>query len=126
MEAIAQDTAKMSGDLEIIKIQNEIARLDREWERERQPFMVDVDGRLQEPNLNVLSTWMFPILFGAVGLSLIVLTEFHPLSLIGATVFGLCGRYGYRYNRWYNISYVRRKLRYKNRRAELLRALGSR
>lgn len=40
MEKLEKTTERMAGNLQVIELQNELARLDREWEQERESFMV--------------------------------------------------------------------------------------
>lgn len=40
MEKLEKTTERMAGNLRVIELQNELARMDREWEQERESFMV--------------------------------------------------------------------------------------
>src|SRR5687767_5937367 len=40
LEALQQKTTQIAGDVEAIRVQNEIERLDREWMMEREGYMV--------------------------------------------------------------------------------------
>ena len=40
LEDIGRTTEKMAGNLRVIELQNDLERLDREWESERESFMV--------------------------------------------------------------------------------------
>lgn len=50
LDAITEKTEEIAGNLGVIRIQNEIAQLDREWEMERQSYLVrGKDGHMHEP-----------------------------------------------------------------------------
>src|SRR4051812_38004772 len=53
LEAIDQRTQKMAQDLEYIKRQSEIDRLDRDWAMRRDSYMVrnSKSGRVSEPSM---------------------------------------------------------------------------
>jgi len=52
IEAIEQQTNALSQDLETIKVQNEIERLDREWQMQREQLCHrGKDGQLREPTV---------------------------------------------------------------------------
>src|SRR5579864_8384583 len=52
LEALENQTSALSQDLETIKIQNEIERLDREWQMQRESLCRrGKDGQLQEPTV---------------------------------------------------------------------------
>ena len=40
MEKLDKNTERMAGNLRVIELQNELARMDREWESQRESFMV--------------------------------------------------------------------------------------
>jgi len=70
LEGIEQKTNAISQDLQTIKVQNEIERLDREWQAERELLLVHrKNGRTSEPSLG-----------GAIGGSLM-------LALVGLIWF---------------------------------------
>ena len=41
MEKLEKNTERMAENLKVIELQNELALMDREWEQERESFMVD-------------------------------------------------------------------------------------
>jgi len=66
VEAIEQQTNALSQDLETIKVQNEIERLDREWQMQREQLCHrGKDGQLREPT--VPATVVGSVLFVAFG-----------------------------------------------------------
>lgn len=97
MEAIAQDTAKMSGDLDVIKIQNEIERLDREWGVERERYLVhNTDGSKSEPggwagSFVFIALWIIVVLAVTAILSKSQVGSVIALLPIGVTVVGILG-----------------------------------
>jgi hypothetical protein len=66
IEAIEQQTNALSQDLETIKVQNEVERLDREWRMERERLCHRTkSGRLIEPTATDAGCMAFPqIAFG--------------------------------------------------------------
>lgn len=49
IEQLAETTARMAGNLEVIEIQNDIEKLDREWEQDEQNYMVKTKHGQQRP-----------------------------------------------------------------------------
>ena len=65
LEKIGRQTNEMAGDLKVIKLQNELERLDREWERFRGKTLVsDKNGNISEPSAGGTA---FGGIFGIVG-----------------------------------------------------------
>lgn len=51
LEKIERTTDRMANNLKVIELQNDLERLDREWESQRRGFMVrSKDGHLSEPS----------------------------------------------------------------------------
>ena len=64
---IAQNTERMAENLEIIRIQNDITALDREWEMEREKYMIrGENGAVTEPGSGVATIFfsVIAICFG--------------------------------------------------------------
>ena len=52
LEKLEKQSAEMAGDLKVIKLQNELERIDREWAGERANYLVkDKDGHRHEPSV---------------------------------------------------------------------------
>jgi hypothetical protein len=89
MEAIAQDTAKMSGDLDVIKIQNEIERLDREWALEREKYVIrNQDGTTTGGRVEggFAALVIMIIVMGALAMSVILFSGKMPILGIAPLV----------------------------------------
>lgn len=51
LEKIEKATGEMAGDLKVIRLQNELEQLDREWDQERSQFLMrDKNGNASEPS----------------------------------------------------------------------------
>lgn len=51
LEEIGEKTDRMAGDLKVIRLQNELEQLDREWEQTREGLLVsDNNGHRKEPS----------------------------------------------------------------------------
>jgi len=86
LEEIGRRTEKMSDDLEVIKLQNDLERIDREWQMKRQGLMT----RKKNGSESVPSTTGTVIAFGGVILFAIIWTIMA--STMGApAVFPLFG-----------------------------------
>jgi hypothetical protein len=77
LEALENHTTALSQDLETIKIQNEIERLDREWEMQREPLCRRTkSGQIAEPSVSEAGCLgAFQIVFGVVWFSLFLLAS---------------------------------------------------
>jgi hypothetical protein len=52
LEEISRNTEKMSSDLEVIRLQNDLERIDREWQMKRQGLMThNKNGGESEPSI---------------------------------------------------------------------------
>ncbi len=71
LEALDGRTQRMTEQLEEIALQNELERLDREWDRAREGFQsVDQNGRRHDPS--VIGSWVAAVVFGTVGCAAMV------------------------------------------------------
>lgn len=73
LEAIEGHAAQMAEDLGVIRLQNELEQLDRQWMMDRQPYLKqDKDGNITEPTspLQVLPAVLFVGLFVFVCLAM--------------------------------------------------------
>lgn len=126
MEKLEKTTERMAGHLRVIELQNELARMDREWEQERESFMVEGKrgSRSLPSNEASAMTLVFGVIvglvffgmatssrdsstFGFVGLLVVV------LSIVKAMKgFSQAGEYG------------RAEALFEERRADLIRRIG--
>jgi hypothetical protein len=134
LEAIQNQTFELSQDLGTIKLQNDLERLDREWQMEREHLLErGTSGQLYEPSVGVAS-WRggFHIVIGliwfAVAVSASLATGYVLLGLVsliglGLAMFGFAVfQYGTRKARHFqNI-----KADYEDRRSTLTQELNSR
>ncbi len=91
LEQLDQRTESLARDIKVLKLENELERLDREWESTRQAMMVrGKDGSVSEPNATSATfggimaivggvAWM--IFTGSIG--------FGPFPLFGLVVIGV-------------------------------------
>jgi DNA-directed RNA polymerase subunit RPC12/RpoP len=134
VEAIEQQTNALSQDLETIKIQNEIERLDREWQMQREQLCRrGKDGQLREPTVtgNIIGSILFA-LFGVFWLVMassvpsfpgIPIFAIVPLVGFGVIVFSIVGLIrGIAKAREYEDN----KASYESRRRRLVADLGRR
>ncbi len=72
-----------SGNLETIRLQNELERLDREWMMQRQSFMIKgKDGEMSIPDTTMIFASSFGIVFAGFW-TLATLFIFPPFALFG-------------------------------------------
>ena len=84
LDAIASQTEMMAGSLGIIRVQNDIAQLDREWVMEREKHLIRGKRGVHEPN--------FASIFGGtVGLVVGLLMICGGLSMHGSGSLALVG-----------------------------------
>jgi len=84
LEKIGQSTEKLAQDVEILKLQNELERLDREWSGEREQHMVSGKHGRHEPGAGDV---IGPMIATIVGLVVIVATLSSGAP--GVALFGL-------------------------------------
>jgi len=68
LEKIERTTDQMIGNLKVIKLQNDLERLDREWEQQRENLLIrDKNGSLLEPSeIGTFITSLVFVLMGCV------------------------------------------------------------
>ena len=92
LEKLERQTEEMSGDLKVIRLQNELEKLDREWASSREGFMVsDKNGHRSLPTSGgSLVGGFFGIIIGIVWM---VMTSSMgapgPFPLFGLVVIGI-------------------------------------
>ena len=123
LEAIQKRTAEIAGEVEILKLQNELERIDREWQSERESCMVrGKNGSLSEPS-PVVGTIIFIVVIGFGIFWTIAAGSMAPqmglfgLAFIGFAIFGLFN------NLRKSNEFIEKKQQYEQRRAEVLQAM---
>lgn len=118
---LAERTADMADDLKIIQLQNDLERLDREWEVESSEYMIrGKNGHISRPS---------PLLFTAVGGVVILISLNTMLSMKNGSglpfMLIFIGVIGYSiYNHWTkHETLTNRERHYHEARAELVRAM---
>lgn len=97
LEKLEKKSDEMAGDLKVIRLQNELEKLDREWDREMQGFMVTgKNGQKSLPSgAGSMAGGVIAIIFGVIWMgfaSSMGAPGFFPLFglvFIGAAVFGM-------------------------------------
>ena len=126
LEALEQRTEQIAGDVETLKLQSELDRLDREWMLERDQYMVqDKHGRRHFPGkagsiLVMVLMIGFTILWMAIAAASSPLVSLFGLLFIAAAVVVFITRLHKA------DEYERRRRRYERRRAQILRDVDSR
>ena len=87
LAAIDQRTAKMTDDLEAIRRQNEIERLDREWQMRRDSLMISGKNGRSDPSV---IGGVFGLIVGTIGGVFVMAVAPGPVKLFGL-VFLLVG-----------------------------------
>jgi hypothetical protein len=93
LEKIERTTERIAGNLKVIELQNDLERLDREWEKVRQGMMTrGKDGHFYEPSTGV--SVVGGIAAGLVGLFVIIgsISSSEPLGIalgLGIIVIGI-------------------------------------
>lgn len=137
LERIDQNTQQIAEDVEAIRLQHELERVDREWELEQQKFMTrDEDGNVQYPRrsgiggivgvgFGILWTILACAMMGSApdvgpfGVAKVVFPLFGVLFVIGAVVTTLKGSDMAQ-------QYRAREAAYRSRREAILRELEER
>ena len=83
LEAIQKRTAEIAGEVEILKLQNQLERIDREWQAEREKCMIrGKNGSVSEPTtIGAAFLGIFCLIVGVV--FLVAGTQTPPLMLFG-------------------------------------------
>ena len=122
LEAIQKRTDELADEVEILKLQNELERIDREWQVERESCMIrGQHGNLREPSLLIggfigIASIVSGVVFLAIGI------KYPPVFLFGMAGVGLgfCSLFvEMKKSQRYNES----KQRYEQRRAAACQAL---
>ena len=126
LETLERRSAEMAGNLEVIKWQNQLDRLDREWMLQRDSLMVrDKEGNLREPNAGTgIVGGVIAVIFGILWTS--VAGSMHapfPFPLFGLIFIGFA-LYTVLSNSGKASAYKAARVQYERRRLELLRHLS--
>ena len=97
LDKIERNTAQMADNLKIIELQNDLERLDREWDNQRDGLLVrGKNGHVSEPSaVGSFSTGIIVIVFGvfwigmAVSHNAPVFFPFFGLAFIGFAIFNM-------------------------------------
>lgn len=127
LDRIEQTTSQLASNLKVIELQNEIERLDREWDRDREGMLVrGKHGSVSEPSAaGALVGGVIAVIFGifwvamAAGSGAPGLFPLFGLVFIGVAVFSII-RGTSKADR-----FQRSRGSYETRRAELLARLES-
>jgi DNA-directed RNA polymerase subunit RPC12/RpoP len=123
LEALQKRTEEIADDVEILKLQNELERIDREWQSDRERCMIrGKDGSLSEPS-PVAGTIGGVVAIG-IGIIWIFIagSMFPPMALFGLAFIGIIV-----FNIFNNLKksgdFGEKKQEYEQRRAEVLLAI---
>lgn len=97
LDKIERNTAQMADNLKIIELQNDLERLDREWDNQRDGLLVrGKNGHVSEPSaVGSFSTGIIVIVFGVfwIGVTISqnasVFFPFFGLAFIGFAIFNM-------------------------------------
>jgi hypothetical protein len=126
LESLERRSAEMAENLEVIKWQNQLERLDREWMLQRDGLMVrGKEGTLREPNAGAgIVGGIIAVIFGILWTS--VVSSMHapfPFPLFGLVFIGFA-LYTVLSNSGKASAYKAAQVKYERRRLELLRHLS--
>ena len=122
---IRADTRRIAGDVEAIKVQNQLEQMDREWMIERERYMIHGKHGSHLPTEDrAAGTVMgvFVIAFGVIW-TIIAGVAFPPMALFGVFFIGFA-IYGLMSGNRKAQEYRAAEERYQSRRRAVLEALG--
>jgi DNA-directed RNA polymerase subunit RPC12/RpoP len=123
LEALQKRTEEIADDVEILKLQNELERLDREWQTDRESCMTrGKDGSLSEPS-PIAGTIMGLVVIGIGIFWTVTAAQMSPpMALFGLVFIGVAavGIFG---NLKRSERFNEKKRQYESRRKEVLEAL---
>jgi hypothetical protein len=123
LEALQKRTEEIAGDVEILKLQNELERIDREWQTARESCMIrGKHGGMSEPSpiagtIGGIVAIGFGI-FWTIGAG----SHFPPMALFGLLFIGIAV-FGLIYNLKKSNDYSAIKEDHEMRRARVLREI---
>ena len=126
LEALDERTQQIAEDVEIIKLQNKLERLDREWMDNRAELMIrGKDGQLRVPDKAGSSVMVALVVAFGVVWTIVAGAMFAPMAIFGLIFIAFAV--------WGGISgfqkaedYQRRQRSYQTRRRQLLDELQQR
>ena len=88
IDRIDQNTQKMSSDLDVIRFQNELERLDREWMLERELYLIKDKNGSHVPNKSGshLMPGIFVAIFGCIWILVTLASRALPLTIFGIVI----------------------------------------
>ena len=97
LDQIEKRTGEMAGDLKVIRLQNELEQLDREWEQDRSKFLTrDKNGNVSEPSpVGAVVGGLIAIVFGVFWMGATSsmgapgIFPLFGLVFIGLAIFGI-------------------------------------
>ena len=124
LEALQKRTEEIANDVEILKLQNELERIDREWQTDRESCMIrGKDGSLSEPS-PVVGTVVFTVLIGiAIVWMIAAASQSSPTAFFGLVVIAIAF-FSFLYNLGKSRQFAEKKQRYELRRARACRRSG--
>lgn len=135
LDRIEQTTSQLASNLKVIELQNEIERLDREWDRDREGMLVrDASGRVREWSptgegcgcLVIMAIGVvFMLMAGSLFASADDSGDMAAVVVIGVVILIVGGISRVIYLISKSDRFRARKCEYETRRAELLARLES-
>ena len=91
LERLDQRTASMSADLEAIRLQNQLEQLDREWQMEREQYLIrSKGGSTHVPESTVADTGCM-VIFAVIGIAVAGVSSFVTVAMMtGGAELGSC------------------------------------
>jgi len=118
--------SQMAGDLEVIQLQNDLERLDREWLMERERYLVaGKDGHKHEPGSFGWAGGALAVIMGAIWVGISLSTDVPGFFLpMGLVAIGL-GAIGIWATRGQAASFEKARSRYQIRRFQIASQLAA-
>jgi LSD1 subclass zinc finger protein len=89
VEKIAEHTANLAEQVAHLRYQNELERIDREWQQERDSFMItDKDGARHEPSEGAASIVFVLVIAFGIFWTIVAGAMFPPFALFGILFVG--------------------------------------
>jgi hypothetical protein len=123
LEAIQKRTEEIAGEVEILKMQHELERIDREWQSDRESCMIrGKHGRLSEPS-PVGGTIALVVVIGfGIFWTILAGGMFPPMALFGLAFIGI-GIFNLINNLKKSNEFAEKKQEYEQRRAAMLQTI---
>ena len=123
LEALQKRTAEIADDVEVLKLQNELERIDREWQADREKCVFHGEnGSVIEPSAGC-GTIVFVIVIGfAIFFTITAGCLFPPMAFFGLAFIGIA-IFGLFSNLKKSNEFNEKKQAYEQRRAEALQEI---